>query len=421
MKDLVLFILFAVIALPVFPAGQQSDAASSGGPVIVNHWYWVPNADTPRYKEMIDEFNRIHPNIKVVWENVPQRDVRTKFITAYQVGEGPDTFAMTQNWVPEFSTMSMLEPLDNYIAGWNRQNKIPASLWRVSVYNGTTYSLPWKLLVTYMYYRTDWFKEAGLQPPKNVDEFVQTARVLTGKYTSEDGSVIDRYGYGLRGGDGGYSNYFIWTQTYGAKLYDENGKVAYNSLIAVEATQKYIDLFRKEKVAPPSAVGDGMAEMIGAFKSGRTAMITHHIGTSVELSQAMGDKLGVTLIPAGPTGSRWCSGNIVNHGISSISKHKKEAFAFISWMSEDWAVEHQSRYLGSVPITKTVSEIPYFKENQFYRVSNEATSFIGIYPSTVNWANVVENVAEKLLQQALMGQITAQQMVSQIAAELEKP
>jgi multiple sugar transport system substrate-binding protein len=415
-------LLLAVTLASLFAAGQKEKDAAATGPVTINHWYWVPNADIPRYTEMINEFNRTHPNIKVVWENVPQRDVRTKFITAYQVGEGPDTFVMTDNWILEFSTMKMLEPLDTYIAQWLAKDNIIPALWNVTTINGTVWSLPWKLNVLYLYYRADWFKELGLQPPKTWEDFLRTAKGLTGKYKNEEGEEIERYGFGLRGGDGGYDPYFVYVQNNGGKIYNDDGTVAFNSPVAITATQRYLDYFQKDKITPPSAVGDGMAEMIGAFKSGRTAMIIHHIGTSVELSGSLGDKLGVTLIPIEPGVNRWTRGSVINEAISSISKHKKEAFTFISWMSEDWAVEHQGRYLGSVPITKTVSALPYFQnENQFYRVSGEAAVSIGSYPKRITWANIVENVAEKLLQQALMGQITAQQMVSQIAAELNKP
>jgi multiple sugar transport system substrate-binding protein len=417
MKKLcVALFLSGILLVPLFAAGQKAE--TSGGPVTINHWYWVPNADIPRYTEMIDEFNRTHTDVHVVWENVPQKDVRTKFITAYQVGEGPDSFAM-QQWVAQLSAMDMLEPLDDYIADWKGKDGIFPNLWNSAKINGKQYGIPWKLLVTYMYYRADWFKELGLQPPQTMDEFVKAAKALTGKYTNEEGETVDRYGFGLRGGAGNGYTYYIWTQSYGAKFYDENGKAVFNSPVAVEATQKYLDLYLKEKVVPPSVVGDGFAEVVGAFKSGRTAMLNHHIGTSVEISKALGDKAGVTLFPASPAG-RWSEASVINHGVSSISKHKQAAFTFIAWMSEDWAVEHQGRYLGSVPITKNVAALPYFSGNPFYQVSNESVKYGGTFPKTPGWGVIIDTLTVKLLQQALMGQITAQEMVRQINDELAK-
>ena len=406
-------ILFSAICLFAGGAKENSD-----GPVVINHWYWVPNADVPRYTEMIDEFNKTHDDIQVNWENVPQADVRTKFITAYQVGEGPDTFGMSGYWVPEFAAMGMLEPLDSYIENWDGADDIIDTLWDLSNINGVQYGMPWKLLVTYMYYRADWFEELGIDLPENQEEFIEAAKKLTGKYVNEDGETVDRYGYGLRGGAGNSYSYFIWVLNSGAEFYDDNGNVIFESPLTIKATQQYLDMYRKDHIVPPSCVGDGFAEIIGAFKSGRTAMLNHHIGTSVEIQTALGDKVGVMVYPGSVDGHHWAEGSVINHGISSISKHKEEAFEFISWMSENWAVEFQSKYLGSVPITKTVSEMPYFKENPFFSVSAEAAQYIGSFPKTVGWAAIIDTTSVKLIQQALMGEITAEELVHQIAVEL---
>lgn len=421
MKKFTIVMLLIVLAVsPMFAQGSKETAKTADGPVVINHWYWVPNADLARYKELIENFNSTHPNIQVVWENVPKNDVRSKFITASQVGAGPDSFGMSESWVSEFAAMNMMEPLDTYLASWDGYDEIFPTLWDAGNINGNQYGIPWKLLVTYMYYRADWFKEAGLEVPETMDEFVKVAKALTGKYANEAGEMVNRYGFGMRGGTGNAQGYYIWVQTYGAKLYDEKGNVAFNSPIAIEATQKYIDLFQKEKVTPPSTVGDGFAEIVGAFKSGKTAMFQHHIGTSVEISGALGDKAGVMLYPANADGHRWSEGSTIFHGVSSISKNKAAAFEFISWMSENEAVEFQSKYLGSIPITKTVSEQDYFAKDQFYSVSNESVKYVGPWPKTVGWSKIIDNTTVKLLQQALMGQITAKSMVEQLANELAK-
>ncbi len=418
MKKILSILIIMLATFSMLFAGGSKEAED--GPVVITHWYWVPNADVARYTEMIDEFNRTHDDVQVNWENVPQDDVRTRFITAFQIGEGPDTFGMGGAWIPEFEAMGMLEPLNDYVENWDQKDEIIDTLWSSVTLDGTIYGLPWKLLVTYMYYRADWFEEMGLEPPETISEFIEDAIALTGTYVNEDGETVQRYGYGMRGGSGNGEGYFIWCLTQGAKFYDEDGNVAWNSPEAVAATQRYLDLYQKYNCVPPSVVGDGFAQIVGAFKSGRTAMLNHHIGTYAEISEALGDKVGVMLYPASDDGHRWSEGSVISHGVSSISKHKEEAFEFISWMSENWAVEHQSRYLGSVPVTKTVAAMPYFNENPFYRISNESAQYVGAFPMTVNWSSIVKDTAVNLLQRALMGDITAERMVEEIAKELAK-
>jgi multiple sugar transport system substrate-binding protein len=408
------------VPLCIFASGAQEQTKSTVGPIVINHWYWVPTADEPRYKEMIDEFNRTHSDIQVVWENVPHNEARTKLISAFVVGEGPDTFALQEGWSGEFNSMGMLAPLDDYIETWEKRDEVFPNLYEVATFDGVLKGLPWKMLIGYMYYRADWFEDEGVAVPETIDELIQAAIKLTGKYTNEDGVLTDRYGYGLRGGSGGGNTYFVWCQTYGAEIFDENGKVVFNSPVAVEATKKYIGLHRDLKVVPPSVLGDGFAQIIGAFKSGKTAILQHHIGTSVEISGALGDKAGVMRIPAGIDGNRWTEAGHIFHAISSNSKKKEAAFKFISWMSEDWAVEHQSKYLGSIPITRNVAAMPYFTENRFYKVSTESIPFTGTWPTTASWGNVSSSETVTLLQRALMGEITPEQVVQRIAELLEK-
>lgn len=417
---IVFLILLLTVALNVFGGGVQEKVVEQKGPVVINHWYWVPTADEARYKEMIDEFNRTHTDVQVVWENIPNAEARTKLISAFLVGEGPDSFAIQEGWAGEFNAMGMLAPLDEYVKSWSGKNEVFPNLFEVATFDGVLKGLPWKMLIGYMYYRVDWFKELGLEVPKTMDELIAATKVLTGKYTNDDGALADRYGYGLRGGVGGGNTYFLWCQTYGAEIVDKNGNVVFDSPIAIEATKKYIELYTTLKVAPPSAVNDGFAQIIGAFKSGKTAILQHHIGTSVEMEDALGDKVSVMPIPLGPSGSRWTEAGHIFHAISSHSKKKDAAFKFISWMSEDWAVEHQSKYLGSIPITKKVSQMPYFTENRFYRVSTESIPFTGTWPTMASWGNVSSSETVTLLQRALMGEITAEQMVRRIAALLRE-
>ena len=416
MKKILSVLAVALIASAFVFAGGNSE--SQDGPVVINHWYWCSNADAPKYQELIDEFNRTHTDVQVHWENVPQKDVRTRFISSYQIGEGPDTFGMSENWIPEFQAMGMLEPLDSYIENWEGKDDVFSNLWEAGQIDGVQYGMPWKLLVTYMYYRADWFEELGIEPPETISEFIDAACQLTGTYVNEEGETVNRYGYGMRGGAGNAQGYYIWCMTQGAEFYDENGNVAFNSPETVAATQRYIDLYQKYHCVPPSVVGDGFAEIVGAFKSGRTAMLNHHIGTSVEISTALGDKVGVMLYSASDDGNRWSEGSVINNGISSISKHKEEAFEFVSWMSEAWAVEFQSRNLGSVPVLQSVSDMDYFKENPFYAISSESVQYVGQFPKTTHWGAIVQDITVTLLQQALMGEITAEEMVEQIAIEL---
>ena len=70
-----------------------------------------------------------------------------------------------------------------------------------------------------MYYRADWFKEAGLQPPKTFDDFQNAAIKLT------DPSK-NRFGFGMRGAGGGEGLLIEVMRSFGSPIVDDKGQPA---------------------------------------------------------------------------------------------------------------------------------------------------------------------------------------------------
>ena len=67
----------------------------------------------------------------------------------------------------------------------------------------------------------------------------------------------------------------------------KNGKPAIDRAAAIEAVGFYAGLFVKDKVAPPSAPSDSYRQIMEAFRTGQTAMVWHHTGSLIEISQAL--------------------------------------------------------------------------------------------------------------------------------------
>jgi multiple sugar transport system substrate-binding protein len=406
-----------VVVFVTMLAGLLCTSAAMGAPTVIKHWYWVPAADQPAYMEMLDEFNRTHSDVQVEWENVPHNEMRRKFITAFTVGAGPDTFVVTSNWIGEFAAMGMMVPLNDLVGGWDATPDIYENLWENSTIDGKVWGLPWKLLVSYLYYRTDWFEEAGLTPPVTLYELDEAARKLVAD-TDGDGR-IDRYGFGLRGGAGGGTMYYTFMQAWGSKLYDEAGRAAFKTPETIAATDWYLNLY-KDGIAPPSAPGDAFAEIVAAFKSGQTAMLQHHIGTHVEMDTALGDKVSAVTIPKGPNDHHYTESGLIMHAISANTDKQEAAWKFISWMSEEWAVRHQAMKLGSVPILKSVGQEPYFQQNRFFKASIDGIPVAKPWPTNAGWGYIVDSLTPTLIQQGLMGETTAEEIVDEIQIALEE-
>jgi len=147
---------------------------------------------------------------------------------------------------PRLLEMGALEPLGAKIDGWAGKADLLDNLLELNKGpDGQQYYLPIQYVVLYLYYRADLFEAAGLTPPKTCDEFRDAAIKLTKAPTT--------YGFGLRGGKGGWDQWGAFVLSQGAKL--EPGGLTTPQAIA--ANQWLIDLFQKDKVIPASAPNDG--------------------------------------------------------------------------------------------------------------------------------------------------------------------
>jgi len=408
MRRKVLFIgVFAVVFLMMVPAFAQE---------VVKYWMWLDDPTDRTVWEMVEEFNTANPEIKVEIENIPLKDYHDKLVTALSAGAGPDVARFKDWWLGEFHEAGLLEPLSEYIANWPGKDDVIPNLWNTGKIPGEEeiYMMPHQFITFYLYYRRDWFQEAGLKPPVTFDDFLKAAQTLTDP-------EANRYGFGLRGGSGGQDQWLAFMVAGGARVVDETGNIVINSEKAVAVNQWYIDLYRKYKVAPPSAPTDDYARITGAFKAGITAMIAHHVGSSVIMTEALGDKVGVTHIPvadpANPATMATMSGNV----IFATSKVKDAAFKFLSWITETEQMDRWSRSRnGQLPVLKSVAAMDYYNQNEFFRISLEAADFAITWPPLPGVGYVAASVWQVNMQRALLGEISSKEMLDAIAEALKE-
>jgi len=398
------FVLVFLLVVPVF--AQE----------VIKYWMWLDDPTDRTVWEMVEEFNAANPEIKVEIENIPLKDYHDKLVTALSAGAGPDVARFKDWWLGEFHEAGLLEPLSGYIENWSGKDDVIPNLWNTGKIPGEEeiYMMPHQFITFYLYYRKDWFQEAGLKPPVTFDDFLEAAQILTDP-------EANRYGFGLRGGSGGQDQWLAFMVAGGARVVDEAGNIVINSEKAVEVNQWYIDLYRKHKVAPPSAPTDDYARITGAFKAGITAMIAHHVGSSVIMTEALGDKLGVAHIPVADPGNPATMATMSGNVIFATSKTKDAAFKFLSWITETRQMDRWSRSRnGQLPVLKSVAAMDYYNQNEFFRISLEAADFAITWPPLPGVGYVAASVWQVNMQRALLGEISSKEMLDAIAEALKE-
>lgn len=411
-----LFIMSMLICASLLPGIASADVTK------IKVWQHLDHPDLPYFYNLIDEFNRTHPDIEVEFELVPWGSAYDKYLMSLIIGNPADViFYATPAWGGTFWDMGALEPLDDYIAEWDRADEIYESAWDSSrVAPGEPiFGIPVYHMANYLYYRADWVAELGLNPPETMEDFLEVATKMTADIDGD--GRIDRYGFGMRGARGGSAMWFAFVgSAVDGKWFDEDGKCTFRRPEAIAANQRYIDLYREHKVTPPTAPSDGFAEITEGFKSGLTGMTVHHIMSSNDMIEALGDEnVGVTMIPSFE-GKRASDLGLHHYVIPKASKNKDAAFKFATWMAERDQVAYFAEHYGVIPVIKDLEEShPHLMENRFFRTSIESVPFAVNPPCVDSLGEFTEQTWPASFQQALLGEITSEQMMNRLADVLE--
>jgi multiple sugar transport system substrate-binding protein len=263
-----------------------------------------------------------------------------------------------------------------------------------------------------MYYRKDWFDEAGLQPPTTYAEFTEAAKKMT------DPSK-NRFGFSMRGGAGGGKYVIDVMEAFGAPLVGPDGKIGLDRDKAIEALKWYSGLFTTDKVVPPSAPSDGFQQIMTAFQTGQTAMIWHHTGSLLDISKPLkpGVQFGTAPIPAGPV-ARAARLAYSYNGLMKTD-HADAAFTWIAdWGTTDAAVAFLEK-TGYFPASPKVAADQRIAGNPIYKAAVDTLGFGRLPPSFAGLAGWTDQVALPAFQGMLIGHLTVEDGVDQMIAGLD--
>ncbi|ALN74844.1 sugar ABC transporter substrate-binding protein [Aureimonas sp. AU20] len=369
----------------------------------VRFWYHFDNPENPM-SALVEKFQTANPGITVEAENVPWNSYYDNLYTALVGGNAPDAAMVKLFAQPRLLEMGALEPLGERIAAWPGKAELLDNLLTLNAGpDGQNYYLPIQYVVLYLYYRTDLFQAAGLEPPKTCEEFRTAAKTLT--------KAPDTYGFGFRGGKGGWDQWGTFTFSRGAAL--KPGGL--DNAEAIAANQWLIDMFAVDKSIPPSSPNDGFQEIIGAFKSGKTAMTIHHIGSSKDLVAALGDKVSAVPVPA-CDGKAWTSYGDESLAIFANSEAKDAAWKWVSFLAEPENNVEFVKATNQLPVTKTGSANWTGHEKRFVDATLASLPFAAVLPQSSATADFVNTEWQATMQQAMTGQISSADMMKKLQA-----
>ncbi len=407
---LVALILWIAVTIVVVGASKE---------IVFWHSY---STDSGEYKllveKIIPEFERRHPDIKIIEMQVPYDEMRQRLITATAAAQFPDVMRMDIIWVPQFAEIGVLLAVDEAFPGDFARLKsdffdgpLSTCYWK-----GHYYGLPLDTNTRVLLWNKKVFEEAGLsEPPKTMDEFIEYMKLLT-KDLDGDG-VIDRWGYA----DSGLNPWHTipWIYSMGGSILDPTNSKArgyVNSPDSVKALKVFSQLYREGYIADTVAGGGN----IGTFEGYAEGIYAMTIGGPwswpIIKGQYPDAEIHYALFPAGKGGSRSVVGgeDIV---IFKSTRYPKEAWEFVKYMVS-YEVQKEFSTVGQIPILKSLLNDPVIKNHPFMGIYLKQLETAVARSPHPGW-NQISDILQKAWEDAVIGGMDPQEALDWAAEEME--
>lgn len=387
--------------------------ASGATPAGVDYWHhFTSQSEFDGLKRVLALFAARFPAIAVTQEAIPNPEFMPKLMAAIMADSRPDVAMVTVERIPDILAAGGLLDLSARIAEWPLRANFPPDRWAGVTRPAGIYGVPAFAFVDWLYYRKDWFDEAGLAPPETLADLAAAARRLTDP-------ARGRYGFGLRGGPGGAKYVVDVLAAFGCPI-ERDGVIGLDRPAAIEALGFYAGLLTRDKAAPPSAADDGYRQVMEAFRTGRTAMVWHHTGSLREISAALapGVQVATACVPAGPV-ERVARLSYACHGMMT----DRQADASWDWISFWGETEPALAFLdatGFFPASTALLQDARIAGNPLYGAATRTLAFGRRPPSFPGYAGWADTVVLPAFQKMLIGQWRADEAVDDMEAGLER-
>src|SRR4029450_9754278 len=136
----------------------------AGPPVTIQYWNGFTGGDGPYMRDMVDEFNAAHENIKVESNTLGWSDFYQRIVAAVHAGQGPDVAVMKLDNLATQAARSVIVPVEDAIKqmGFTSED-FPQTLVKATTFNGHAWGGPRGSHTSAAYANTDQLAAAGVK------------------------------------------------------------------------------------------------------------------------------------------------------------------------------------------------------------------------------------------------------------------
>jgi len=373
-------------------------------------------------QRLVEQFNKEHADIRVTPVYTGSYDDTTlKTRAAIAAGKPPAAVIMSANFVREYVINNEVVAFDDLI---RKDGQTPAQFMELfwpalranATESGRVFGVPFHNSTPLLYFNTDVFKEAGLdpnRPPATWQEWLDAAR----KITRREGNQTTRWGVMMPG----TYDYLGWitsglVMSNGGQFYngDFGGEVYYTAPSTVGAVQFIDDLVHKHKVMP-QGVMDANA-VTTAFFQGRVGMMVLSTGSLSFVRDNMKAPYRTAFLPRNIANAVPIGGASLILPRGNSPERQQAAWTLIKWLTNPEIAGGWSRFTGYFAPRIAAYDIPemkaYLAEHPDAKVALDQLVYARGWFATYNTVGV-RKALEDAVQAVLSGKMKPAEAMAQ--------
>lgn len=397
-----LTLVVATACAPQSSSNSASDKDEKTGTLRV--WLFQEVGNEPKKKvadTVVTAFEKAHEGTKVDVEYIPVETRAQRVKAAFgDPASAPDVIEYGNTDTAGYVHDGGLLDITRDFSTWSESKSTDPTARQSVTVDGRVYGAPFYVGVRALYYRTDVFRELGLEPPTSMAELATTARAIRAAKPDLYGLVVGgAYTYGAMP--------FIWAN--GGDLATGKGG-SYASALDGAAARKgikaYTSLFSADNCPPAKCAGMGGNDTVTAFAAGKAGMaiggdFSH---AAVEAGKVKGEYAVVPLpgVAPGSIAPAFAGGN--NIGVLKSTAHRTLA---VDLMERLASKKTQSALFDAMGFLPTFTDVrdqaaarqPFVKP--FVRTLAAGTRFV---PASPAWSQIDSSlVLPTMFQEVISG------------------
>lgn len=334
-RDLLLLAGASGLALPGFGQDAAKFALKPGKPYAGTRLN-ILAAVAPQFDGLMlrsPEFTAM-TGIETRWDFVPFGALQDKVASTGVAADGLyDVVNYSDSWLaPNEHWLLRLDPLLQ--RDGISMARYPKAFSEAGSFKGEVVGLPVRSHVQLFFYRADVFRQLGLAEPRTWDDVIAAGKAIRARRPDIEPLALNYHNDGTR------VNVQHWLQMVwanGGQLFDDKMRPAWTSEAALKASEFYIGLHTREKIANPASVSFGQEEARLSFQQGKSAMLPmwwwqYSPSVSPKDSVLKPEQVAFTSVPSF-NGRSVALATSMPFSISKYSKNQAAAWEYLKWLS----------------------------------------------------------------------------------------